>query len=645
MSDRTLKRLLILAAVLAAFAPALSAGFVGWDDRPFILDNPFIRGLTWPHLRAMAGASVGGVWMPLTWLSLAVDHSFWGLDPAGYHLTNLLLHAAAALLFYETCRLLLPEDEWTPLFAALFFAIHPLRVESVAWVAERKGVLAGSLCIASLYARLRSFESPRRGAWEGAALAAFALSLTAKPNGLTFPLALIALEALHLRRRPTVRAYAPYFALSAAALGATLFAMDNAGATGAVHTRSAGSIAGQALYGLVFYPWKTLWPSGLAAYYPPRAWFGSWSWESAACAAGIAAACWALRVRRAAAAAAACYALLMIPMLGFVQHGLPFAAADRFSYLPCLGFAVLFGAASGGGPARRSLAAACLLALGIATWRQCFVWRDSLSLWSAAADRAPSALAEANLGGFLVKAGRVEEGIERLRAAVARDPSRAIAHEALGSALSLAGLEIEAREAWRAGLAASPSPEISALLGASISKVNASAALEGAALLREAIAKHPGRAPWRADLADALLRSGDEAEAARAYEEALALEPALGRAHVNLGLILDRAGRAKEAAAHYRLALRDGAVRAQAHHNWGNLLLREGRTERAEAHYRRAARLDPLLFQSRINLGNILVRRGRMAEAAALYREALKTHPGSVEARANLGAIAPFLRK
>ncbi|MCR4294895.1 MAG: hypothetical protein NUW21_05130, partial [Elusimicrobia bacterium] len=169
MSDRVLRRLLIAAAVLAAFSPALTAGFAGWDDRPFILDNPFIRGLSAENLRAMLRSAVGGVWMPLTWLSLAADHAVWGLDAGGYHLTNILLHAAAALLVYEACLLLLKGDEWAATFAALFFALHPLRVESVAWAAERKGVLAGALLLASLCARLRSFKSPRPRTWEAAA--------------------------------------------------------------------------------------------------------------------------------------------------------------------------------------------------------------------------------------------------------------------------------------------------------------------------------------------------------------------------------------------------------------------------------------------------------------------------------------------
>ena len=147
MSDRALLRLLVLAATLAAFAPCLSAGFVSWDDRLFVLDNPAIRGLDAAHLRVMAGSLLGSVWIPLTWLSYALDYAAWGVEHAGYHLTNLLLHAASAVLFYEICLFLFEPKlkknaAVAAALAALFFAIHPLRVESVVWAAELKDVLS-----------------------------------------------------------------------------------------------------------------------------------------------------------------------------------------------------------------------------------------------------------------------------------------------------------------------------------------------------------------------------------------------------------------------------------------------------------------------------------------------------------------------
>lgn len=641
MSDRALLRLLVLAATLAAFAPCLSAGFVSWDDRLFVLDNPAIRGLDAAHLRVMAGSLLGSVWIPLTWLSYALDYAAWGVEHAGYHLTNLLLHAASAVLFYEICLFLFEPKlkknaAVAAALAALFFAIHPLRVESVAWISERKGVLAGTLWLAALYAQLRS----RRAA----ALAAFALSLAAKPNGATFPLVLLIIDWAWLRKRPSARTYAPYLALSAAGLAATVIAGKAAGAVAHLHAPGVAWGAGQSLYGLLFYPWKTLLPVGLAAYYPPRPWFGLWSWQFAACAAAVlaaAAALVSLRDRfRPAVVAAACYAAILLPTLGLVQHGLLFSAADRYSYLSCLGFAVLFGAAFGGGGAAPRLAAALLLAsLGAMTRRQCTVWNDSLSLWTATARRAPSSLAEGELGAVLIDLGRTQEGVERLAAAAEAGGLQAGAYVNLGASLQRLGRNEEARAAWSRGLAEAPVAELKALLGASLSGD------AGLALLREALAAEPRAVSWRVDLGDKFARAGDARSATQAYETALADRPGYGRAHNNLGLLLERAGKRDDARLHYLAALYDPDTRAEATHNLGNQLLASGRAAEAERRFREAVRLNPGLVASRVNLGNLLARRGLLAAAAEQYRAALKIDRASREARSNLDAVESVLRR
>ncbi len=624
MNARAAARLLVVAAPLAVLAALLSAGFIGWDDPGFVADNPLLRSLDTAGLRAMAESTLGGVRTPLAWLSLALDRALWGAEPGGYHLTSLLLHAAAALLFFECARVLLRDDASAAL-AALFFAVHPLNVETVAWAAERKGVLSGALVLASLLARLRG----RRAA----ALALFAAALAAKPNVLTYPLALLALDVLRERRRPDWKALAPYFALSLLAFAATVSAMRAAGRPSPAPPGAAWA-AGQAVYGLLFYPLKALWPSGLSIYYPPLPWFGSWAPQLWAGAAALAAAAWALRARRDLACAAACYALLVLPVLGLMRHGIAYAVADRFAYLPGLAFAAVFGAALGKTPGRRALAALWLLALAAASRHRAAQWATPVSLWTAAAETRPSALAEGNLGGLLAAEGRFAEAAARLRSAVARDPSEPLWREALGAALARAGRTDEARAVWRAALAEAPSPEIEALLGASVGGA------EGAALLARACAARPVSAGWRADLGAALAALGKTAGAKEAFEAALARDPELGRARVGLGLLLEREGRAAEAAAQYKAALRDPAARAAAQHDWGNLLLTAGKTAEAERRYREAVRLDPRLSAAQVNLGNILARRGDLAGAAARYRAALAADPRSREAAANLRAVS-----
>lgn len=649
MSERAASRLLVALAALLPFLPALGAGYAVTDDLTFVADNPAVRGLSIGHLRAMAESTLGGVRIPLTWLSFALDRAVWGPGPAGHHLTNLLLHAATALLFLELCRSLfhrlgLRAAERGAALAAMLFAAHPLRVESVVWIAERKGVLAGALWTGALVARLRARESSRPARWEAAALGAYALSLAAKPNGLTFPLVLLVVERALLRVRAPLAGYLPYLALSAAAFAATLGAGR---ARGALQPFDAAWSAGQALYGLAFYPLKTLWPSGLSIHHPPRAWFGTWSAPLAAHALACAAAVVAARLSpwpRPALSALACYALALLPMLGFVRHGIPHAAAERFSYLPAMALSAALGAAAASRRAALAAASVWVLLLGAASWSRSRDWVGPLALWESAAATRPSAFTLANLGAVQLAQGRHREAVGTLRASLALSETDAAVHENLGSAWAALGRHDEARAAWRRGLVAAPSERLRALLGASLARGTAADAREAASLLERAVAAEPGKAGWRADLGDALAASGRPGDAARAYESALERDPGLGRALNNLGLLLLRQGRVDAARVRFVAALGTDAA-AEAQHNLGLLASRAGRAPEAERRFREAVRLDPGLGAARVNLGNLLARRGALAEAAAQYRAVKKEDRASFEARSNLAAVEAALSR
>lgn len=633
--------LLVAAAALAAFAPILANGFVSYEDHFYIQDNPLIQGLGLDHLRAMLTATRGGLWQPLTWLSLAVDRVLWGAEAAGFHLTSLLLHAATSVMFYLVCLRLFDGRKTPATLAALFFAVHPLRVESVAWASERKGLLSGFFLMAAVLAHLHGRSR--------AALTAFVPSLAAKASSLSLPLILPVLDARSPGRRPAPRAWlklAPFFALAAAALGAAVLAGRAYGTVVDLEIYGLARRANHVLYGMLFYPAKTLWPGSLSPFYPEPSWFGVWCWQTLACAGALAASGAALwRVRRtypALVSVFVVYAVMALPTAGFMHQGNFHAACDRYSYLSCLGFAVLFGAALGRGRRGVLLAGTVLAALGVASWRQCAVWRDSRSLWSAASVRTPSLLAQGEQGAALLAAGETADGIALLKKTIEDPAAPSTVYVNLGVAFQKAGQEASARRVWRRGLAAAPSAELSALLGASLAKNDIRTAT---GLLNSALLAEPGHASWRVDLGDALMRAGRGVEARRQYAAALELDPALGRAHNNLGLLLARGGAGQEAALHYQTALRDPASRVEAHHNWGLALLAEGRDREAERHFREGLRLDPGFIRSGVNLGNILARRGSYREAAALYRAALKADPAAIEARANLSAVAPFLRK
>jgi len=394
--------LLLVLAVLACFLPALGSEFVLWDDDMNFTDNPDYRGLAWAHLRWMFTTVYGGHYQPLSWMTLALDHMLWGMNPTGYHLTNLVLHGANALLVYTLIAALVPRiGRGAALIGALFFAIHPLRVESVAWATERRDVLSGFFYLLTLLTYLRLVAARRAGgawrAWWASSVGCFALSLLAKAWGVTLPLILLVLDVYPLRRLrrgsgpgPVLAEKVPYAVL---ALGGAVLANLASSQVPARRTLAQEGVlarAAQSAYGLVFYLWKTVAPVALSPAYlleqtvrPTEARYVI----SVVVVLGFAAALVLLRRRWPwAAAASTCYLLVLVTVLGFVQTG-PQIVADRYTYLACVPWAVL--AAAGLDRLARhraapALAVAALAVLGALTFRQTRVWHDSRTLWEHA---------------------------------------------------------------------------------------------------------------------------------------------------------------------------------------------------------------------------------------------------------------------
>jgi len=394
--------LLLVLAVLACFLPALGSEFVLWDDDMNFTDNPDYRGLAWTHLRWMFTTVYGGHYQPLSWMTLALDHMLWGMNPTGYHLTNLVLHGANALLVYTLIAALVPRiGRGAALIGALFFAIHPLRVESVAWATERRDVLSGFFYLLTLLTYLRLVAARRAGgawrAWWASSVGCFALSLLAKAWGVTLPLILLVLDVYPLRRLrrgsgpgPVLAEKVPYAVL---ALGGAVLANLASSQVPARRTLAQEGVlarAAQSAYGLVFYLWKTVAPVALSPAYlleqtvrPTEARYVI----SVVVVLGFAAALVLLRRRWPwAAAASTCYLLVLVTVLGFVQTG-PQIVADRYTYLACVPWAVL--AAAGLDRLARhraapALAVAALAVLGALTFRQTRVWHDSRTLWEHA---------------------------------------------------------------------------------------------------------------------------------------------------------------------------------------------------------------------------------------------------------------------
>lgn len=395
----------IFAAVVAVFLPALRFPFLNWDDRVNIVDNAWLA-FDGPGLGFMLSGSRLGHWQPLTWLSLALDRALWGADPMGFHLTNIVLHAAgAALLYFLALRLKL--SALPAAFAALLWALHPLRVESVAWVTERRDVLCGVASLAAALAYVRGLDD---AAWRRRAFALTALAMTAKVFAIVLPAVWLLLD-LRLAGAPRWREKVPYLPLSLAALGLNLAAQDGSGAAVSLADFGVTHRLAQAFFGLAFYPWKTLLPTGLAPLYEYSVLLEPRPFAVAAACVSTFVLFLALTRRRVdgLTQAALAYLILLSPALGLYKSG-RMIAADRWSYLPAIPLSLLAAAALSralDARAFRVAAGAVLLALAAATRRQLPVWSSDAALWSRAVAASPmSAFALERLADAEDAAGR-----------------------------------------------------------------------------------------------------------------------------------------------------------------------------------------------------------------------------------------------
>jgi tetratricopeptide (TPR) repeat protein len=491
--DWILAALLILGTVVV-FLPALDNDFVDWDDVENLVNNPHYRGLSGPQLRWMWSSARLGHYIPVTWMTLGLDYVLWQMDPSGYHLTNLLLHAANAAVFYLIAlRLLgaaLPSLGATPrrigsVFAALLFAVHPLRVESVAWVTERRDVLFGLFYLLAILAYLRYCEASaagtRRGRWAyWGSVACCGLALLSKSMAVSLPVILLLLDIYPLRRlgggmrtwlaphrRAVLIEKIPFVLLAA---GAALVALTVLGSSGGLSPLAKVGLRGRiavSLYALSFYLWKMLLPLDLSPLYelplrlnPVRPAFLISGLTV------LAVTVLALVQRRqwpALAVVWTAYVVVLLPVLGIAHNG-PQLAADRYTYLASSGWCLLGGAGVALAWQRRralqpvvtALAAVVVVTFAGLTWKQVHVWRDTDTLWTHALAVSPSARAYMNVGLMLGRQGRLAEGIDHLREALRINPAFPEAYNAMGMVLAEQGRTKEAAEYLQLALRINP---------------------------------------------------------------------------------------------------------------------------------------------------------------------------------------------
>jgi tetratricopeptide (TPR) repeat protein len=564
--------LLVAVVAVAVFLPALEFGFLPVDDYANVSANPRFRGVSSSGLSWVLTTRVLGHWIPMTWLSFAVDHALWGRNPRGYHATNIGLHALGAALWYVLARRLLRLAAPTAaaravgagaLVAALAFGVHPLRVESVAWVTERRDVLSGVLFFLAVLAYLRSVAGRASASWRwlGCSVVAFVGAQLAKEIVMTLPVVLLILDVYPLRRFrwPSSVVEKLPFALVAAA-GAAVSAHAVAADIGFTDLGRLGVPARLALvgYSAVFYPVQTFVPVDLSPIHEfplrvdplaPR--------FLAGLAAAVALTALVLLARRRAPwlPAAWAYSVATILPVSGLAHVSTILVADRYSYLSTLSWALVLG---GGvtallGERRRALAIPALagvIAL-LGAWAfmaraRVEVWRDGEHLFTAAALADPEcAQCRAGLGMALLAAGRVAEAERESALAVVLRPERAAHHAILAAVLEREGRLDDAARAWAVAARLNPRYEMEARRILGLALAGHGRFEESARELRAA------RGLWRPsmlpvtphlvralnDLAIARARAGRLDDAAAALEEALALAPDNAEVRGNLAAV------------------------------------------------------------------------------------------------------------
>jgi tetratricopeptide (TPR) repeat protein len=617
--------------------------------------NPDVQaGLSRAGARWALTAMRDGNWFPLTWLSHMAVVQAAGLDPRAHHLVNLALHALGAVLLFVALRRM-TGARWPSALAAALFGVHPLHVESVAWVAERKDVLSGVFWMLALVGYA---EYAKRPGWRRYLLVAvpFALGLLSKPMVVTLQFVLLLLDLWPLGRLGPaaggwggagrlVREKAPLLAMSAASAVVTFIAQRSTGSVAALGQVPLGLRAANALDAWVAYAAAFFRPAGLAVFYPYPAAIPWWHTLAAALALLAVTALAARRLSSSPYLAVgwSWYLGTLVPVIGLVQVGSQ-ARADRYTYIPSVGLSIVvaWGLAevwSRHRQAGRLLAGAAAVGAGacvLLTWQQVQVWRTSATLFGhALAVTRDNFVALDGVGLQLRLEGRLDEAIEKFGEAVRIAPAFAVARNNLGEALLARGRAEAALphllEAVRLG------PD---LREARVSLGTALASLgrldEAIATLEEAVRRWPDYAVARSKLALALAGRGRAAEGLPHARTAAALAPDSPDAHYALARVLLEAGRPDEAADEFARTLRLRPDFAECRFNLGNLLAARGDLEGAIREYRAALIAKPDDARTHANLGAALATLGRVDEAIAEFTEALRLDPGLPGVRANL---------
>ena len=604
MHRKFLVSLFLVLATFAIYWQVSSHEFVHLDDHALISQNRHLReGVTLEGVLWAFSFTDVAYWHPMTWLSLMVDYEIYGLNPKGYHLTNVLLHILSALFLFLALNRM-TGSLWQSGFVASLFALHPLNVESVAWAVERKNVLSTLFWMLTLWSYVRYVERSTIARYL-LILIVFALGLMSKPALVTVPFVLLLLDYWPLNRlellssaghldqpstspaRPAggrslalrlVREKIPLFAVSAMAIVITVLSNRYLGSLVTTDAAPLSLRIGNGLISYMGYVGRMIWPSNLAIYYPPPETITWWQVSAAVLFLTIVSLVVSRTVKTYPYLVVGWlwYLGTLVPTIGLVRAGMWPAMADRFTYVPLIGLFImvawgvpdLMGGRRYAKPALATAAFSLLGVLMVCTFLQLKYWKNSITLFEHTLQVTNNnSKIHNNLANVLTQKGMLQEAISHYIKALEINPDDAKAHINLGVALANQGRLIDAIEQYLAALRLKPqSPEAHNNLGV------------------------------------ALYRQGDVRGAIENYMTAVQLKPDYAEAHNNLGNGLAKLGKLAEAEIRYAMALKLRADYPEAHNNLGVALARQGRLNEAIAHFREAVRLAPNFAQARTNL-------------------------------------------
>ena len=590
--------LFLVISILCVYWPVRHYSFVNYDDRQYVTGNYHVQaGLTLENIRWSFTATRASNWHPMTWLSHMLDCWMYGMNPGHHHMTNVLLHVLNTLLLFIIFKRI-SGSRWKSAFVAALFALHPLHVESVAWVAERKDVLSTFFWMLALLSYASYVENPKLGRYLLLILF-YILGLMAKPMIVTFPCVLLLLDYWPLKRfrlRPTVVENPakqkpfyfgliwekiPLFILSFASSIVTYLVQKNSGAVSSLvsipfHVRIAN-----ALISYVGYIGKMLWPHNLAVLYPYPSSIAFWKIIGAGVFL-IMVSVFVFRVLKSKPYLAVgwlWYLGTLVPVIGIVQVGSQ-ALADRYTYVPLIGIFIMIAWGISDLASKRryrkfglfTVAASILSLLIITSRMQVSYWSDSVTLFEHTIHvTGENSIAQLDLGEALAEKGHVEKAAIHYKDALKISPDLAGAHFNIGVYFREKGKLDEAVNHF--------------------SKV---------------LQSKPGSADALYELGDTLERKGNVSGAVEHYLEAIKLRPGYAKAYNNLGVILASQGKAEGAIRFFAKALRINPGYAGAHYNLGKIYANLNDPEKAISHYKKAVQLDPNMIQALYHLSWML---------------------------------------